>query len=78
MIFIHFSQYLIRKRCENIILGNISKYIGEEEADLATNVTHKWLIYVSTKTSAPVDQIVSRARFFLHESYKPNDVIEVR
>lgn len=58
--------------------GNISKYIGDEEADLATSVTHKWLIYITAKTPVPVEQIVSRARFFLHESYKPNDVAEVR
>lgn len=56
----------------------MSKYIGDEEADLATSVTHKWLIYVTTKTAVPVEQIVSRARFFLHESYKPNEVVEIR
>lgn len=59
-------------------LGNTSKYIGEDEAELGTNVTHKWLVYVSTKTSVPIEDIVCRARFFLHESYKPNDIIEVK
>ncbi|XP_055309470.1 YEATS domain-containing protein 2 [Sitodiplosis mosellana] len=60
-----------------LVVGNISKYIGDEEADLATKVTHKWLIYVLTKNSVPVEQIVSRARFFLHDSYKPNDIVDV-
>lgn len=58
--------------------GNVSRYIGDEEAGLATSITHKWVIYIATKTAVPVEQIVSRARFFLHESYKPNDVIEVK
>lgn len=58
--------------------GNVSKYIGDEEAGLSTSVTHKWVIYVAAKTAVPVERIVSRARFFLHESYKPNDVVEVK
>lgn len=58
--------------------GNVSKYIGDEEAGLSTSITHKWVIYIASKTAVPVEQIVSRARFFLHESYKPNDVIEVK
>lgn len=58
--------------------GNVSKFIGDEEAELGTNVTHKWLVYMATKTNVPIEQIVSRARFHLHESYKPNDVIDVK
>lgn len=60
-----------------LVVGNTSKYIGDEEAELATSVTHKWLVYVAAKTAIPVEKIVDRVRFFLHESYKPNDVVDV-
>lgn len=40
-------------------------------------MTHKWLVYVATKTSLPIEKIISKVRFFLHESYQPNDIIEV-
>lgn len=45
--------------------------------ELKSNVTHKWLVYVGTRTSSPIEQLVSKVRFFLHESYQPNDIIEV-
>lgn len=61
-----------------IVVGNTSKFIGDEEKDSATNVTHKWLVYISAKTSIPIEKIVSKARFFLHESYRPNDIVEVQ
>lgn len=60
-----------------IVVGNTSKYIGDEERDSATNVTHKWLVYIATKAAVPIDKIVSKVRFFLHESYRPNDIVEV-
>jgi YEATS domain-contaning protein 2 len=59
-----------------IAVGNTSKYIGDEKS--ADKFTHKWLIYISTKTQIPIEQIVSKVRFFLHPSYQPNDVCEVR
>lgn len=59
-----------------IIVGNTSKYIGDEK-HVQEGVTHKWLIYIKTKTAVPVEQIISKARFYLHPSFKPNDVIEV-
>lgn len=60
-----------------IIVGNTSKYIGDEKQHVHGGVTHKWLIYVKMKTAVPVEHIVSKARFYLHPSFKPNDVIEV-
>lgn len=59
-----------------IAVGNTSKYIGDDKSQ--QGVTHKWLVYVKTKTDeATVDEIVSKVRFFLHPSYSPNDVVEV-
>lgn len=59
-----------------IAVGNTSKYIGDDTSQ--QGVTHKWLVYVRTKTDeASVEEIVSKVRFFLHPSYRPNDVVEV-
>lgn len=60
-----------------IAVGNTSKYVGDEKCD-QEGVTHKWLIYVKMKTNIiAVEDIVSKARFYLHPSFKPNDVVEV-
>lgn len=59
-----------------IAVGNTSKYIGDDKAQ--QGVTHKWLVYVKTKTeAASIEEIVAKVRFYLHPSYKPNDVVEV-
>lgn len=59
-----------------IAVGNTSKYIGDDQTQ--QGVTHKWLVYVRTKTDeATVEEIVAKVRFFLHPSYRPNDVVEV-
>lgn len=29
------------------------------------------------KTATPIEQIVAKVRFYLHESYKPNDIVEI-
>jgi YEATS domain-contaning protein 2 len=59
-----------------IAVGNTSKYIGDEKS--ADGVTHKWLVYIRTKTEVPIEKIINKVRFFLHPSYQPNDVVEVR
>lgn len=58
-------------------LGNTSQYIGDDN-NTSVGITHKWLIYVKTKTDVPIEQMICKVRFFLHPSYKPNDVIEVK
>lgn len=59
-----------------IAVGNTSKYIGDDKTQ--HEVTHKWLVYIKTKTNeASVEDIVSKVRFYLHPSYKPNDVVEI-
>lgn len=59
-----------------IVVGNTSKYIGNEKSK--DGVTHKWLVYIKTKTDIPLEAFVKKVRFFLHPSYKPNDVVEVQ
>lgn len=58
-----------------IAVGNTSKYVGDEK--FANGVTHKWLVYVKTKTPVPIEKIVTKVRFFLHPSYRPNDIVDV-
>ncbi|KAJ6642351.1 YEATS domain-containing protein 2 [Pseudolycoriella hygida] len=58
-----------------IVVGNTSRYIGDEKWE--KEVTHKWLVYIKTKTSVEIENLVVKVRFFLHPSYQPNDVIEV-
>lgn len=67
-------------RCSNqtkhlIVVGNTSKYINLE--DPSDSSTHKWLIYVQSKTSIPIENFVSKVRFYLHPSYSPNDIVEI-
>ncbi|KAM7353910.1 YEATS domain containing 2 homolog D12 [Cochliomyia hominivorax] len=65
-----------------IVVGNTSKYIGNEvERDVKAqtqNLTHKWLVYVQSKeTKQPLERFVKKVRFYLHHSYRPNDVVDV-
>lgn len=71
-----------------VAVGNTSMYIGDtgdtagtpstgSAAAAAGGVTHKWLVYVQSKTARSVEDMVHKVRFFLHPSYKPNDVVDV-
>ncbi|XP_055378320.1 uncharacterized protein LOC129610028 [Condylostylus longicornis] len=55
-----------------IAVGNTSKFIHKD--DLHDKITHKWLIYVQSKTHVPIEKFVKKVRFYLHPSYKPNVV----
>ncbi|XP_070165829.1 uncharacterized protein D12 [Polyergus mexicanus] len=68
------NSHKVRKR---IIIGNISKWIPPDWREDASS--HKWTIYVRNDKdeSANISTFVSKVRFFLHPSYRPNDVIEV-
>ncbi|XP_076292514.1 YEATS domain containing 2 homolog D12 [Lasioglossum baleicum] len=67
------TRHKVRKR---IIIGNISKWIPPEWRDDAAS--HKWTMYVrGNKDNPEIDDFVGKVRFFLHPSYRPNDVVEV-
>lgn len=60
-----------------IIIGNISKYTPSNSSQDSS--THKWMMYVRGPRNNPdITHIVKKVRFFLHPSYKPNDVIEIQ
>lgn len=71
-------------RCSNqtkhyIVVGNTSKYIGiENPSDSTTHNKWMWLIYVQCKSETPIENMVSKVRFFLHTSYGPNDVVDIQ
>lgn len=66
-----------RLKCrKRIIVGNISKWIPPDWRDDETS--HKWTMYVrGDKEEADISEFVDKVRFFLHPSYKPNDIVEV-
>lgn len=69
------SRFKIRKR---IIVGNVSKYIPVDKREERDQSTHKWMIYVrGTKEEPYIESFVKKVWFFLHPSYRPNDLVEV-
>ena len=67
------ARHKVRKR---IVVGNISKWIPPDWREDAAS--HKWTMYVrGSKENADITDFVGKVRFFLHPSYRPNDVVEV-
>ncbi|XP_024873967.1 YEATS domain-containing protein 2 [Temnothorax curvispinosus] len=68
------NSHKVRKR---IVVGNISKWIPPDWREDASS--HKWTMYVrgDKDENANIGTFVSKVRFFLHPSYRPNDVVEV-
>lgn len=59
-----------------IIIGNISKWIPPDTRE--DNSTHKWMVYIRNQDNDNgINQIIRKVRYFLHESYKPHDIIDV-
>lgn len=65
-----------RKKVKHrIIVGNISKWMPSDNDD--DKSTHKWMVYVrGPKDSPNVSHIIEKVVFYLHPSYKPNDIVE--
>lgn len=67
------ARHKVRKR---IIVGNISKWISPDWREDAAS--HKWTMYVrGSKENSDISDFVGKVRFFLHPSYRPNDVVEI-
>ncbi|XP_063228779.1 YEATS domain-containing protein 2 [Bacillus rossius redtenbacheri] len=70
------SRGLRHKVKKRLVIGNISKWIPVDSRE--DSASHKWMIYVRGPREAPdVSGFVSKVRFFLHPSFRPNDVVEV-
>ena len=69
------SRFYIKKR---IIVGNTSKYISIDRREENDKSTHKWMVYVrGPPEDTNIDRFISKVWFFLHPSYRPNDIVEV-
>lgn len=66
------NSHKVRKR---IVVGNISKWIPPDWREDASS--HKWTMYVRGDKDENISAFVNKVRFFLHPSYRPNDVVEV-
>uniref|UniRef100_A0A672RVI8 YEATS domain-containing protein 2 n=1 Tax=Sinocyclocheilus grahami TaxID=75366 RepID=A0A672RVI8_SINGR len=63
---------------KTIVMGNVSKYIAPDKREENDQSTHKWMVYVRGSRKEPsIDHFVKKVWFFLHPSYKPNDLVEV-
>ncbi|XP_044291965.1 YEATS domain-containing protein 2 isoform X7 [Varanus komodoensis] len=71
-----YSRLFVKK---TIVVGNVSKYIPPDMREENDQSTHKWMVYVRGSRREPsIDHFVKKVWFFLHPSYKPNDLVEVR
>lgn len=69
------SRLYVKK---TIVMGNVSKYIAPDKREENDQSTHKWMVYVRGSRKEPsIDHFVKKVWFFLHPSYKPNDLVEV-
>ncbi|XP_069013320.1 YEATS domain-containing protein 2 isoform X1 [Embiotoca jacksoni] len=63
---------------KTIVVGNVSKYIPPDMREENDQSTHKWMVYVRGSRREPsINHFVKKVWFFLHPSYKPNDLVEV-
>ncbi|EDW85244.1 uncharacterized protein Dwil_GK18381 [Drosophila willistoni] len=54
------------------VVGNTSKYIGQE------SLAYKWLVYLQGKSlPQPLEAYIRKVRFHLHHTYRPNDIVDV-
>ncbi|KAK6619980.1 hypothetical protein RUM44_006380 [Polyplax serrata] len=59
-----------------VVVGNVSKWIPPDTRE--DNSTHKWMVYIRNKDEGKdVTKHLKKVRYFLHESYKPHDIIDV-
>uniref|UniRef100_A0A8C6PS84 YEATS domain-containing protein 2 n=1 Tax=Nothobranchius furzeri TaxID=105023 RepID=A0A8C6PS84_NOTFU len=69
------SRLYVKK---TIVVGNVSRYIPPDKREENDQSTHKWMVYVRGSRREPsIDHFVKKVWFFLHPSYKPNDLVEV-
>ncbi|KAL5009915.1 hypothetical protein ScPMuIL_012220 [Solemya velum] len=70
------SRFKIKKK---VIVGNVSKYISMDKRDDNDQSSHKWMVYVRGSKEEPhIHSFVKKILFFLHPSYRPNDLVETR
>ncbi|XP_044005730.1 YEATS domain-containing protein 2-like [Aphidius gifuensis] len=64
------------KMAKRIIVGNFATLLPDDSRH--DSATHKWQVYVNGPKEEPdISKFVSKVKFFLDPSYKPNDVVTV-
>lgn len=72
---LHEPRANVTKQKIRLTVGNVSKWLGTDSPDKAT---HKWTVYIkSSQSELDLSKIIHRAKYYLHPSYKPNDVVVV-
>lgn len=64
-----------------ICVGNVSKYLSGGESSGEANQkqpTHKWMVYLRSPQCSRFESYIKKVLFFLHSSYKPNDIVELK
>jgi hypothetical protein len=72
-----------------ICIGNVSKYLNLNKPQNEHNlnqtsiyddnlISHKWMVYVRSSNCKNFDLYIKKVVFHLHQSYKPNDIVEIR
>ncbi|RKP05166.1 yeats family-domain-containing protein [Thamnocephalis sphaerospora] len=72
------SRFYVKRR---VTVGNVSHFIPpEKRAPGWENHSHRWMVYIVGPTNFrhQVDTYIDYVRFYIHPSYRPNDVIDVR
>lgn len=62
---------------KTVVVGNTSTFVPDEQRDESANYTHKWMVYIRGPKEEPVLDWVKKVRIVLHESYHPNDKVEI-
>ncbi|KAH9524366.1 hypothetical protein Btru_054279 [Bulinus truncatus] len=72
------TEDLDSKIKKKIIVGNVSKYIPVDHRESNDMSSHKWMVYVrGPRATHDISSFVKKVWFFLHHSYKPNDLVEI-
>lgn len=62
-----------------LLFNFFARYIPPDKREENDQSTHKWMVYVRGSRREPsINHFVKKVWFFLHPSYKPNDLVEVR
>ena len=76
------SKYLNKN--ENSLISDQGR-IGEKEPSESEPsqynqdlITHKWMIYIRSAQCKRLDSYIKKVIFYLHSSYKPYDIVEVK
>jgi hypothetical protein len=85
---VNYKQFIL-----NLSVGNVSKYLKSSSAQISSEqdengiessqynqdlITHKWMIYIRSANCPKLESYIKKVVFYLHSSYKPYDVVEVK